>query len=253
MGWNHENKDILAVGYGKFFFASQTTGMVLIWNIKNPVQPERVFEFGDPVTCLSFSVQNPNLLAIGFYYGLVKLIDISSRTSVRIIGQSSRENFTTHEAIWQVFWISDDEYFKGVEQIIALAQDGRIYKFRHTGSLNLMFNQIMRISSEGELKGIKLIRKCPVPGLPLTNFPGALVYAKHPVDPNIYFIGASNGVVHKCSKNFFHQHLDSFIAHDGPVKQAKFSPFCNQLLLTCGDDWFARVWLDCMYLVWNIV
>lgn len=105
----------------------------------------------------------------------------------------------------------------------------------------------MRISSEGELKGIKLIRKCTVPGLPLTNFPGALVYTKHPTDPNIYFIGATNGVIHKCSKNFFHQHLDSFKAHDGPVKQAKFSPFCNKLMLTCGDDWYARVWLDCKF------
>lgn len=244
--WNHENNDILAAGYGKFFFATETTGMVLIWNIKNPVQPERVFNFPEPVTCLSFSYKNPNLLAVGFYYGSVKLIDISSRTDVRIIGQSSRETFPTHEAIWQVRWMTDDEYLKGNEQIIALAQDGRIYKFHHTGALNLVYSQMMRISSEGELKGIQLIRKCAVPGLPLTNFPGALVYAKHPTDPNLYYVGATNGVIHKCSKNFFHQHLDSFRAHDGPVKQAKFSPFCNKLLLTCGDDWYARVWLDCM-------
>lgn len=215
----------------------------MIWNIKNPVQPERSYSFTDPVTCVSFSVQNPNLLAVGFFYGHVKLIDISSR-EVRLIGQTSRENFLTFEPIWQVTWISDDEYFKGIEQIIAIGQDGRVYKLRHVGALTLVFNQMMRISSEGELKGIKTLRKCPAPGLPVNRYPGALVYARHPVDPNIYFIGSSNGVVHKCSKNFFHQHLDSFLAHDGPIKQAKFSPFCSKLLLTCGDDWYARVWVD---------
>lgn len=113
LSWNNENKDILAVGYGKFFFATDTTGMVLIWNIKNPVQPERVFNFQEPVSCLSFSKQNPNLLVIGFYYGTVKIIDITARSVVRVIGQNSKENFPTHEAIWQVIWVKDDEYYKG--------------------------------------------------------------------------------------------------------------------------------------------
>lgn len=113
LSWNDENKDILAVGYGKFFFATVTTGLVLIWNIKNPVQPERIFNFSEPISCLSFSKKNPNLLAVGFYYGSVKIIDISSRTAVRIIGLNSKENFYTYEAIWKLIWTSDDEYYKG--------------------------------------------------------------------------------------------------------------------------------------------
>lgn len=55
--WNPTNQDLVAVGYGKFYFAETSTGMVMIWNIKNPVQPERVYNFLNPVTTLSFSTK----------------------------------------------------------------------------------------------------------------------------------------------------------------------------------------------------
>lgn len=65
LDWNPSNEDILAVGYGKFYFSDETNGLVMIWNIKNPVQPERHYSFQSPVTTLKFSKENSNLLAIG--------------------------------------------------------------------------------------------------------------------------------------------------------------------------------------------
>lgn len=66
MDWNPANSDILAVGYGKFLFSEETKkGIVMIWNIKNPVQPERHYNFNSPITSLQFSRQCANVLAIG--------------------------------------------------------------------------------------------------------------------------------------------------------------------------------------------
>lgn len=242
--WNTSNEDVLAVGYGKFYYAEETTGLVMIWNIKNPVQPERVYHFPSPVTSVDFSQQHPNLLAIGFYDGSIKVLDISD-TNIRTIGTSSREDSPLFEPIWQVEWYTDDDYYKGMEFLMATSQDGRISRFNLENAAFMPYFHLMRVSrAEGKLKGLKVANKCNVPGIPIARHPGALVLRQHPVDSNIYYVGTSEGVVHKCSKNYYHQHLDLFLAHEGPIYQIQFSPFCNKLFLTCGDDWAVRIWAE---------
>ncbi|XP_030761739.1 WD repeat-containing protein 78-like isoform X2 [Sitophilus oryzae] len=70
--WNPTHEDLLAVGYGKFYFADICTGMVMVWNIKNPVQPERVYEFADPVTTLSFSKRTQQMMRVAKADGKLK-------------------------------------------------------------------------------------------------------------------------------------------------------------------------------------
>lgn len=65
MDWNPTNEDVLAVAYGKFYFSNNIAGMVMVWNVKNPVQPERHYSFKPSVTTVKFSQENSNLLAIG--------------------------------------------------------------------------------------------------------------------------------------------------------------------------------------------
>lgn len=75
--------------------------MVMIWNTKNPIQPERKYTFEAPITSLEFSKDNPHLLAIGFYNGNIKIIDISIRY-LNVITQTNRDSSPSFEAIWQV-------------------------------------------------------------------------------------------------------------------------------------------------------
>lgn len=92
---------MLAAGYGKFFFRQNVVGVVAIWNAKNPVQPERVYEFEDSVSSLAFSEMYPSLLAVGLYTGFIKVIDITSR-KLRCIIQTTKDSFPVFEALWQV-------------------------------------------------------------------------------------------------------------------------------------------------------
>lgn len=116
IAWCPENSDILAVGYGKFYFTDRNSGMVLLWNIKNPVQPEREYAFDSAVTSLGFAKLNPNLLAIGFYDGVVRVLDVSSR-EIRVIGQSSVTDSPCIEPVWKVVWYMGDDYYKEAEQV----------------------------------------------------------------------------------------------------------------------------------------
>jgi dynein intermediate chain 4, axonemal len=94
MSWNSENKDILAVGYGKVDFLPTTTqpargskgeelseeelasGLVLFWSLRNPDYPEKVLRTPHAITAIDFSKRNPSLLAVGFYNGDIAVYDV---------------------------------------------------------------------------------------------------------------------------------------------------------------------------------
>ncbi|CAH1732800.1 unnamed protein product [Aphis gossypii] len=75
--WNTMNEDILAVGYGKWNDESNGfKGAVCCWSLKNPVYPERMYEFNKPITCLDFSKTKANILVAGSHGGCVYILDI---------------------------------------------------------------------------------------------------------------------------------------------------------------------------------
>lgn len=240
--WNPGNNDVLAVAYGKFYFKDAVSGMVLIWNIKNPMQPERQYNFDAPVTSLQFSKQQHNLLAVGLHDGKVFVLDISE-CEKKIYSQSAGKSDFSYEPVWQVLWHQGDEYYKEEDHIFTAGQDGFIRKYRKTGTIEMKCQRIMQVmKAEGTLKGIETMKRCNPPGIQTSQCSAALVIASHPADSNVYYVGTDEGVIHKCSIDYYHQHLDLFLAHEGPLYEMKFSPFCNKLFLTCGDDWTMRLW-----------
>ncbi|CAH1986252.1 unnamed protein product [Acanthoscelides obtectus] len=162
LDWNPKNKDLLAVGYGKFYFADQVTGLVLIWSIKNPVQPERQYNFTPPVTAVSFSKENPMLLAVGFYDGTVIVLNVASREKM-IIG----ENVTPFEPCWSLCWNYGQT--QGEEEVVcATFDDGKICAYSIQKKLEPF--QLMRVAkADGKLKGYKATKKCTNLVIPVTR------------------------------------------------------------------------------------
>lgn len=113
----------MAVGYGKFYFADSISGLVLIWNIKNPVQPERQYSFSESVTSVAFSKARPTLLAIGFNNGSVIILNVVNREKI-IIGK----NTPTFEPVWDISWQCGQETIDG-EIVCATFDDGRIIAY----------------------------------------------------------------------------------------------------------------------------
>ncbi|PSN50258.1 hypothetical protein C0J52_02396 [Blattella germanica] len=242
MCWNTQNTDLIAIGYGKYFYQERKNGLVCCWTIKNPTQPERKYLFKTPVTAVSFSKDCPNLLACGFYDGSVIILDISSREK-SIIAQSNRESSPSYEPVWQLYWFHGEDYHVLDEQLMTCCQDGRISRYRREKLLNCF--PMMRVNRmEGKVKGIDQPRKCKAHEISVSRNPAALVLTRHPGDPLLYYVGTDEGCVHKCSMNYLHHHMDIFLAHKGPVYALQFSPFCSKIFLTCGADWCVRIWCD---------
>ena len=240
--WSYENPSVLAVGYVASKSSEIEDGVLILWCAKNPSHPGRIHFFDSPISSLDWSREKPNLLAIGFYDGTVRVIDVKS-IDLLLVGQSQRKTSPSYLPQWQVQWWSGDDNFDQQEFIYTSNQDGRIFSYR-TGE-DFICMEVMKVPRiEGKIEGVKKTDHGIIYDVPISRSPGALVLRKHPILNNIYFVGTDEGCVHRCSTNYLHQHIDSFLAHDGPLYSMEFSPYCPKIFLTAGADWCTRIWAD---------
>lgn len=237
--WNYTNNNLLAVGYEAS--PKENNGLLLIWCMKNPGQPDRLYKFESPVADIDWSRRKPNQLAVGFYDGTLRVIDVSNR-DLMVLKKSHRETSPTYSPHWQVQWWPDD-LDSELEQIYTSNQDGTI--FCYAGDEDFVAREIMKIPRiEGKISGVKRTDHCNLYDIPISKNPGALLLRRHPHSTNIYLVGSDEGCVHRCSMNYLNHHVDSFLAHDGPIYSLEYSPFCQKIFLTCGADWCTRIWAD---------
>ncbi|XP_077882599.1 dynein axonemal intermediate chain 4 isoform X3 [Ictidomys tridecemlineatus] len=242
LAWNKTNTDLLAVGYGHFGFQEQKRGLACCWSIKNPMWPERIYQSPYGVTAVDFSIETPNLLAVGYHNGTIAVYNVQSNTDVPILDSS--ESPRKHLGpVWQLQWIEQDRGTTGDDKreiLVSISADGRISKWvirkgldchdlmrlrRTTGGIN-------KKGGEKEKKGEALISR-QAPGM---------CFAFHPKDTNIYLAGTEEGHIHKCSCSYNEQYLETYRGHKGPVYKVTWNPFCHDVFLSCSADWGVMIW-----------
>ncbi|XP_045533305.1 dynein axonemal intermediate chain 4 [Pieris brassicae] len=243
ISFNPKNKNILAVGYGKYTYADQFSGLVCIWCTKNPCKPERTYNFQDPLTSVAFSDKNANWLGCGFANGDVLILDVTSYT-IKTIARSKRDTNPCFEPIWAICWRDID---RDNQYLMTTCQDGRINRFTSTKTHDFICTPMMRLSTvEGQMKGLVTPKQCLKVDVPITRYPAALCMKWHPLVEHIYLVGTDEGCIHKCSTHYLNQHMDVYRAHSGPVYSMEYSPFMDTLLVSCGADNAIRLWIEGM-------
>lgn len=86
--WNPINTDLLAVSYGDIDIDSTRPGYLMFWTLKNPSFPEKIITSSSRITACKFSNDNPNLIAVGTYDGIVAIYDIRKKDSKPILENS---------------------------------------------------------------------------------------------------------------------------------------------------------------------
>ncbi|XP_029733463.2 dynein axonemal intermediate chain 4 [Aedes albopictus] len=240
--WCPANGDIVAIAYGIYRFTKfddRSSGYVCVWSIKNPVNPERRYQFSVPVTAVAFSKKTPQLLAVGLYDGSVQIWDIMDN-SQRPVGVSERKSSPGFEPIWDIEWIESDD---DKDEILTASQDGTIMKYTlNIGHYLIGYTQLRLDRVECETEGIEVEKKKD--GIEADRHPQALSLKIHPVRKDIYFIGTDEGCVHRCSINYSYQHSGVSRMHSGGVFGIEYSPWSPKVFLTCGGDWCIRIWIE---------
>ncbi|KAJ3075252.1 WD repeat-containing protein 78, partial [Rhizoclosmatium hyalinum] len=134
LAWNKENEDILAVAYGENkHAASPHLGLLLVWSLKNPEWPERIYRSAQPVTSVDFSKFTPNLLAAGFADGRIAIYDVRQKTDAAALDNSHIAG-KHRDPVWELKWIErehgmGDDQAKA-ESLVSISTDGRVCQWQ---------------------------------------------------------------------------------------------------------------------------
>ncbi|XP_057691736.1 dynein axonemal intermediate chain 4 isoform X2 [Corythoichthys intestinalis] len=247
MAWNKQNTDLLAVGYGDF--KPGKTGLICCWSIKNLSWPERIYNCHSGITSLDFSSTKPDKLAVGMYDGTVAIFSVRNRENRTFLTSSIDCKKRHVHPVWHITWakqemsISDEDT---VESVVSISEDGRVLKWLlcSHGLDGLDMLELRRIQD-----GIKKAEgnKTRKEGILVSTATPGLCLDFQPRDPTIYLAGTSEGVVHKCSVSNHHHYLALYQKHLCPVNRVQWSPFSNDVFLSCSADWTIQLWKeDCL-------
>lgn len=213
---------------------------------QNPVNPERVYEYESVVTAVAFSKETPQLLAVGLADGRLEVRDIRHDQDEFVAQSNRHHNSPGFEPIWQIEWIEGSGLFKRFGQILTASQDGRIMKYSFTAGPYLQGSILMRLRAvEGVVEGIMIAKSKDL--IDANRHPQALCLRMHPQNKEIYFVGTNEGCRHRCSINYSKQHSGILQVHNGSVYNIEYSPWSPKIFLTCGSDWYIRIWIEGIY------
>ena len=58
---------------------------------------------------------------------------------------------------------------------------------------------------------------------------------------HLFLVGTEEGYIHKCSRAYSGQYLESYDGHHMPVYAVKWNPFHENIFLSCSADWTVKV------------
>lgn len=228
--WNPKYSDLFAVGYGSYDFLRQGSGMICCFSIKNTSFPEYMFFTESGVMCLDFHPDHSSLLAAGCYDGNVMIYNISNG-NIKPIYSSSVKTGKHSDPVWQIHWQKSDL--------------GKELNFYSISSDGIVANWCM---SKNELKmepvihlKIKKFNNDDTDETSLTGLAGGCCFDFNDKQKHLFIIGTEEGNIHKCSKAYSGQYLETYENHHMAVYAVKWNPFHEQIFLSCSADWTVKV------------
>lgn len=233
--WNPKYTDLFAVGFGSYDFMRQGSGCICCYSLKNTRYPEYVFNTDAGVCSLDWHPTRPALLAVGLYDGTVMVYDVRARTKKAIYASTIRTNKHT-DPVWEVRWNAKEE--TGTLSFYSISADGRV-------STWLLMKD--KLESE-ELMALKLISDGVSSGggdeedAGLSGLAGGLCFDFHKQNQDLFLIGTEEGRIHKCSKSFSGQYLDTYEGHSMAVYTVRWNEFHPNIFISSSADWTVKLW-----------
>jgi len=232
--WNPHYNDLFAVGYGSYDFMKQASGLICCFSLKNPSHPEYSFTTETGVMCLHFHPNHPSLLAVGCYDGTVVVFDIRNKLNKPIFHSTVKTGKHT-DPVWQVTWQKDD----GVKSLnfFSISSDGRVTLW--TLSKNeLEYTDIMEL----KLTGLVTSDHDEQEETSLVGLAGGCCMDFNSFTDHLFFVGTEEGRMHKCSKAYNSQYLETYEGHLMAIYAVRCNHFHPRVFLSASADWTVKLW-----------
>jgi len=232
--WNPKYNDLCAVGFGSYDFMKQGTGVICCYSLKNTRFPEYVFNTDAGVCSLDWHPNHPAVLAVGLYDGTVLVYDVRAKLRKPIYQSTVRTNKHT-DPVWEVRWNTDES--SGSLNFFSISSDGRVSNWF------LMKN---KLESE-EVMELKLVSGSGGGGgdddeTSLAGLAGGLCFDFNKKSEHLFLVGTEEGRIHKCSKAFSGQYLETYEGHSMAVYTVRWNPFHERIFISASADWTVKLW-----------
>lgn len=233
--WNPKYNDLCAVGFGSYEFMKQGTGVICCYSLKNTRFPEYVFNTDAGVCSLDWHPMYPAVLAVGLYDGTVLVYDVRAKLKRAIYQSTVRTNKHT-DPVWEVRWNTDES--SGTLNFFSISSDGRVSNWflmknklesEEVMELKLMFGAA---SSNGDNDD----------ETSLAGLAGGLCFDFNPQRQHLFLVGTEEGRIHKCSKAFSGQYLETYEGHTMAVYTVRWNPYHSKIFISASADWTVKLW-----------
>ncbi|KAK3240083.1 Dynein, 78 kDa intermediate chain, flagellar outer arm [Cymbomonas tetramitiformis] len=231
--WNPEYHDLFAVGYGSFDFLKQSTGLICCYSLKNPSHPEYTFTTESGVMCLDFHPQHSSLLAVGLYDGTVMVYDVRNKVNRPIFSSSVKTGKHT-DPVWQVCW-QEEDMTKSLN-FFSVSSDGRVTLWTMSKS-ELTYQDVMELKLVGNVRDAD-----PDDETALGSLAGGCSFDFNKTSDHLFVVGTEEGNIHKCSKAYNSQYLETYKGHNMSVYTVKWNNQHPKVFLSASADWTVKLW-----------
>lgn len=229
--WNPKYNDLFTVGHGSYDFTKQGRGMLLFYSLKNPSYPEYVYSTECGVMCLDIHPDYPYLVAVGFYDGSVGVFNVQEKAEGAVYRSTAKSGKHT-DPVWQVKWQKDD--LDNNLNFFSVSSDGRVV------SWTLVKNELI-YTDVITLKVGDIPAEGP-DGTQLQLLGCGTSFDFHKKIDYLFLVGTEEGKIHKCSKAYSSQFLDTINAHHMAVDAVRWNPFHPDIFISCSADWTVKIW-----------
>lgn len=229
--WNPNYSDLFAVGYGSYDFMRQGSGIVCCFSLKNTSHPEYIFSTESGVMCLDFHPTHHSLLAVGCYDGTVMVFDVRIKGNRPIYSSSIRTGKHT-DPVWQVHWQEED--LAKELNFFSISSDGQVASW-------IMSKNELKMEPVMQLKLVTNSKDDP-DEVNLSGLAGGCCFDFNKYSEHLFIVGTEEGKIHKCSKAYNGQYLETYQGHHMAVYALKWNPFHPRVFLSCSADWTVKIW-----------
>ncbi|TSK72118.1 Dynein intermediate chain 2, ciliary [Bagarius yarrelli] len=230
--WNRKYTDLFAVGHGSYEFTKQGQGLLLFYSLKNSTHPEYIFHTESGVMNLDIHKEVSYLVAVGFYDGSVAVYNLKENRPQPAY-MSTANNGKHTDPVWQVKWQNDDTDKN--HNFYSVSADGRVVSWTVVKN-ELMFTDIIKLSVKGAVTegqddtGI------------ISDMACGTSFDFHKQIDYLFIVGTEEGKIHKCSKSYSSQFLETYNAHSLTVNAVKWNHFHPNVFISCSSDWTVKIW-----------
>lgn len=229
--WNPSYPDLFAVAYGSYDFMRQGSGMICCFSLKNTSHPEYTFNTDSGVMCLDFHQHHHSLLAVGCYDGTVLVFDVRNKVNRPIYSSSIRTGKHT-DPVWQVHWQEED--LAKELNFFSISSDGQVASW-------VMSKNELKMEPVMQLKLVASAKDDP-DEVNLSGLAGGCCFDFNKHNEHLFIVGTEEGKIHKCSKAYSGQYLETYMGHHMAIYALKWNPFHPRVFVSCSADWTVRIW-----------